>query len=468
MLRGRDVGRLFHLAKRYAGASQHRIATATGVPQSRVNALMNGRCGPVTSIEVLERIADGLNLPDHARASMGLAARHYPTNHYPTNRPPLVPHLPPASSPRLTAGSYDVLVMRTGPDDLAERDRLAGHVVGEQVVAVSPPLSGRMDPPGAGQKVEGCDAAGDLDRALRRRGVSEEAVHALEDIVVLLRRLDDEIGPGPTIGTVMAHLTSVSGLLMQTTPTDNAFVSLSRVSAGLSQLAGWLSFDLNDSDRARRHLAVAYRAAIASGDRLLAAYALSWQAVVLCQEDPDAGLALTSAARRCAGADAPSSVHAWLARVEAEESAGRGDRYAAEEALDKVADRAARPRTERDPAWTYFLDDSQITAYRGVCYVRLGLGRQAEAALTTALHGLPGSFVRDRCLYLTYLSAAYVLQRQPEAAAQTAAHALPLAVRTESLRSIQRLARIGDALAEWSELPEIQQFQDLMITHRYA
>ena len=78
VLRERDVGRLFHLAKRYAGASQHRIATATGVPQSRVNALMNGRCGPVTSIEVLERIADGLNWPDHARASVGLAARRYP------------------------------------------------------------------------------------------------------------------------------------------------------------------------------------------------------------------------------------------------------------------------------------------------------------------------------------------------------------------------------------------------------
>jgi hypothetical protein len=61
-----------------------------------------------------------------------------------------------------------------------------------------------------------------------------------------------------------------------------------------------------------------------------------------------------------------------------------------------------------------------------------------------------------------------VLQRQPEAAAQAAINALPLAVRTESLRSIQRLAHLGDALAEWSELPEIQQFQDLMITHRYG
>jgi transcriptional regulator with XRE-family HTH domain len=77
-LQARDVGALFRLARRYAGASQHRIATATGVPQSRVNALMNNRCGPVTSIDVLRRVADGLNAPDQARALLGLAARQPP------------------------------------------------------------------------------------------------------------------------------------------------------------------------------------------------------------------------------------------------------------------------------------------------------------------------------------------------------------------------------------------------------
>jgi transcriptional regulator with XRE-family HTH domain len=71
-LLARDVGALFRLAKQYAGASQNRIAASTGVAQSRVNELMN-RGGAVTSIEVLQRVADGLNLPDHARLLLGLA-----------------------------------------------------------------------------------------------------------------------------------------------------------------------------------------------------------------------------------------------------------------------------------------------------------------------------------------------------------------------------------------------------------
>lgn len=73
-LQARDVGALFRLARKYAGASQNRISAATGIPQSRVNALMNNRSGPVSTLEMFERVADGLNLPDHARASLGLAA----------------------------------------------------------------------------------------------------------------------------------------------------------------------------------------------------------------------------------------------------------------------------------------------------------------------------------------------------------------------------------------------------------
>jgi hypothetical protein len=39
---------------------------------------MNDRCGPVTSIDVLHQVADGLNLPDWARAVLGLAGRQPP------------------------------------------------------------------------------------------------------------------------------------------------------------------------------------------------------------------------------------------------------------------------------------------------------------------------------------------------------------------------------------------------------
>ncbi|NBE95092.1 helix-turn-helix domain-containing protein [Nonomuraea sp. KC401] len=73
ILKKRDIGGLFGLAVKYAGASQVRIGSATGIGQSRVNRIMRGTAGPIEELAVFERIATGLGLPDHARMLLGLA-----------------------------------------------------------------------------------------------------------------------------------------------------------------------------------------------------------------------------------------------------------------------------------------------------------------------------------------------------------------------------------------------------------
>ncbi len=57
-LRSRDVCRLFHLLRQYAGASQTRLAIACGLTQGKVSTIMSGS-RQVTALEVFERIADG-------------------------------------------------------------------------------------------------------------------------------------------------------------------------------------------------------------------------------------------------------------------------------------------------------------------------------------------------------------------------------------------------------------------------
>lgn len=72
-LRARDIGAVFRHARQFAGASQARIATATGMTQARVSEIMSGR-REVSRLDVYERIADGLHMPDDARHLLGLAA----------------------------------------------------------------------------------------------------------------------------------------------------------------------------------------------------------------------------------------------------------------------------------------------------------------------------------------------------------------------------------------------------------
>ncbi|MFE0509753.1 helix-turn-helix domain-containing protein [Streptomyces sp. NPDC058964] len=72
-LRARNMGAVFRYAQQYAGVSQSRIAAAAGMTQARVNEIINGR-REVSRLDVYERIADGLGMPDDARHLLGLAA----------------------------------------------------------------------------------------------------------------------------------------------------------------------------------------------------------------------------------------------------------------------------------------------------------------------------------------------------------------------------------------------------------
>ncbi|WP_345181371.1 helix-turn-helix transcriptional regulator [Streptomyces lavendulae] len=72
-LRARDMGATFRHVQQYAGASQARIAAAVGMTQARVNEIINRR-REVSRLDVYERIADGLHMPDDARHLLGLAA----------------------------------------------------------------------------------------------------------------------------------------------------------------------------------------------------------------------------------------------------------------------------------------------------------------------------------------------------------------------------------------------------------
>jgi transcriptional regulator with XRE-family HTH domain len=71
-LRGRDVARLLTIAQRFTGVSQTRLASAVGLGQSRINEILRGH-RTVSSMDVIERVAEGLSMPDTARMLLGLA-----------------------------------------------------------------------------------------------------------------------------------------------------------------------------------------------------------------------------------------------------------------------------------------------------------------------------------------------------------------------------------------------------------
>lgn len=71
-LKKRNIGQVFRLIRQYAGVSQTRIGIAVNLSQGKVSEIMRGSA-QVTALDVFERIADGLRMPDPARFALGLA-----------------------------------------------------------------------------------------------------------------------------------------------------------------------------------------------------------------------------------------------------------------------------------------------------------------------------------------------------------------------------------------------------------
>lgn len=118
-LRVRDAGAIFRFAQQYGGASQSRLAAATGLLQGRVNEIVRGRRS-VVRIDVFERIAHGLRMPDDARMLMGLAPVR-PAAHDPED---LLGH------PRVAA------ISRTKPEAMEDIQKLAETAEVADVLAV--------------------------------------------------------------------------------------------------------------------------------------------------------------------------------------------------------------------------------------------------------------------------------------------------------------------------------------------
>ena len=135
-LRQRDMSALFRLLQQYLGLSQMRIGTAVGLGQGRMSEVING-IRKIRDVKVFERIADGLDMPDHARVLLGLTPRQI------TAPPPRSPVATSGQDAELlrqitAAGRIDATVVRVlqgETDNIRLLDRRLG----------APAVAGKLD-----------------------------------------------------------------------------------------------------------------------------------------------------------------------------------------------------------------------------------------------------------------------------------------------------------------------------------
>lgn len=184
---------------------------------------------------------------------------------------------------------------------------------------------------------------------------------------------------------VQEQLTLLTSTLRQR-QTEASHQRLCALTGDLFQLAGEVFFDVNRYTDAAHCYTLAASASKQAEAHDLWACALTRHAFIsLYEHDYDGADPMLQAASRLADrGDSELSTRYWIAAVQAEVHAGRGDLNACNRALDAaeaVHDLSGRVH---NGGWLRF-DGSRLAEQRGACYTRLGRFDLAETALTDAL-----------------------------------------------------------------------------------
>jgi transcriptional regulator with XRE-family HTH domain len=434
----RDIGELFRLLRRHTGASQTQLGIAVQLSQGYVSRVIAGR--QVTAIDVLERIADGLAMPDGTRLALGLAP-HRPTGEQ------SVSGAQGGTSP--APGSWQCAVARAVEfwrGDVQRRDALrcgAFSATGYTLPALRWFTTDR-----------------DVPRATTgARAVGQPDVDMIREMTATLRQLDNQYGGGRTRATIARYLDSeITPLLREGRFNEQTGRALLSAASEANQLAGWAAHDIGEHHVAQRFLIHALDLARVCGDQPLGAEilaAMSHQATYL--GDAATAVDLACAASRTAQQAGVQVLVAEAAVMEAHGHARGGDSRACAASLSRAERTLDRADRSTDPQWLSYFDAAYMSAKFAHCFRELGQAKQAEPFAVRSLR-MDGRYVRGRTFNLLLLATVHAQQDEYERAAALGGQALTLMAQLQSVRAVEYLRQLQERLARHARSPVVRQF----------
>ncbi|MCI4065118.1 helix-turn-helix domain-containing protein [Micromonospora sp. R77] len=437
----RDIGGLFRTLSRLTGASQTRIGAAVGLEQGYVSRVMAGR--KVTSIEVLERIADGLDMPDESRMTLGLAPTRRPCHH----------DMVHTGQQRQS----DTPVDRCWRDDLRAAVRLwEGDVNRRELIRQTAFASAAYTLPALRWFTA---PTGEPVSRSGRRTVGQPDIDTIRELCSTWRRLDNQYGGGHARDAVARYLhQEVTPLLTDGRYDPATGRSLLSATAELTQLAGWQAYDLAEHGIAQRHLTLALDLARAAGDAGLGAEilaAMSHQATYLGQAAT--GIDLARAARQTARRAGLAVLTAEAYVMEAHAHATARDEKACAAALHQAEQTLDRADRSGNPQWLGYFDEAYLSAKFAHCFHALGKALPAERFARRSLD-MDERYIRGKAFNLALLASVQVQRGEPERGCAIGAEALTLTAQLRSTRAVRYVRDLQAELAPHRKRPVVRQF----------
>ncbi|MFI6295969.1 helix-turn-helix domain-containing protein [Nonomuraea sp. NPDC050790] len=286
-------------------------------------------------------------------------------------------------------------------------------------------------------------------------------------------QMDHQFGAGLVRPAVTDFLDSQLSVMLAGTYSNDTRGELLSAASSMTQLAGWMAYDLGYHGQAQRHYGQALNLAKAADDQLIAAYVLT----ALAQQACDLGhgrwaLRLATAAgdagRR---ADAPPKVKALLmlrqARAEAvtAQTADQRGAHARRQVgllLSQAERHFSQGQSDRDPPWSTSLGQAELAAEAGYCWQRVGEHRKAADLAEQALAGFGTSYARSTQFNRVHAAHAYLDLGDLDHALSLAIPAIPAAKELTSARAVAHIRDFASRLTPHARLTAVQDFNDML------
>lgn len=282
-------------------------------------------------------------------------------------------------------------------------------------------------------------------------------VHLLELRAGLrsLFHLDDAYGGGDVRSLAVRHLRRVRRVINTENYPDTIGRQLQLLAGEIAEHCGWLYYDADDQETARRYWGEALTTATMLRDPNLEILVFSSMSLQASYEGrPRDGLDLARAAQERATRLGSPILQSLIAVREAralslmDDGKTAGGRIAQAMRLIERTDRG-RP----SPEWTAFHGPSELDYAQGQLYTELGHHQAAVQFLRAALARQGAQYGRNRALYGMTLARGLVRAGEVDEGAAYAVGSLEHLEEVESGRVLRRVTEVADALQSVDAAP---------------
>lgn len=305
-------------------------------------------------------------------------------------------------------------------------------------------------------------------RSGRRLSADAALVSYTSEVVAGLRRLGSAVGPRITLQPAMA-LRSAMAALARSVPEVVTRQALTAY-GDLTELVGWLMFNLGDQQAAWYYYDDARSAAYRAGNNDLVAFTLAAAShLAASRHKPVHAVDHAQAALVAARASGSPYAIAYAADVAARAYASAGHAGRCQASLDREREALSQIKedTPRSP-WWYFYDHSFYWGTESECALRLNMPVEASEAARRSLGLLAPVNCHNSALTLAFCAEALIKQNEVGEACESLADAARLTTLNSSRRILARVVALRRELDFARDAAAVRELDEKLAEYRKA